>query len=122
MAFRLTSSLWRPSLLRTLVSQARLAWRLVREPAVPLILKTIPFLGIVYVVSPLDFVPDIIPVLGQLDDLGIVLVALEAFLRLCPAAAAGFHRAAIARGQAFSRMPGSGDIIDAEFRREDGAR
>ena len=72
MAARLTSWLSRPSLLRTLFSQVRLAIRLVREPRVGMLVKALPVLAAVYVVSPLDFVPDVIPVLGQLDDLGIL--------------------------------------------------
>ena len=73
----------------------RLAVRLMREPGVPLVTKALPVLTAFYVISPLDLVPDFVPVLGQLDDLGIILIALEAFLRLCPAAAVAFHRRAM---------------------------
>jgi uncharacterized membrane protein YkvA (DUF1232 family) len=118
MAARVTSGLSRPGLLRTLLSQVRLAVRLVREPRVPLLTKGLPLLAALYVVSPLDLVPDVIPVLGQLDDLGIVLVALEAFLRLCPEPALVFHRAAIAQGRKYSAMSRADDFIDAEWRRE----
>ena len=34
-----------------------------------------------YLLSPVDFVPDVIPVFGQLDDLGLVIWALRRLLR-----------------------------------------
>jgi uncharacterized membrane protein YkvA (DUF1232 family) len=96
----------------------RLAVRLLREPCVGMLVKVIPVLAAAYVISPLDFVPDVIPVLGQLDDLGILIISVEAFLKLCPAAAVDFHRAAIDAGRGYSPMPATGRIIDAEWRRE----
>ena len=113
----MTSWLLRPSLLRTLFSHARLAIRLVREPRVGFLAKTLPVLVAAYVISPLDFVPDVIPVLGQIDDLGVLLFSLEAFPRLCPAEAVAFHRAAIDQGRRYSPMPATDQIIDAEWRR-----
>lgn len=112
------SWLAKPGLLRGLLAQARLALRLMREPAVPLLAKGVPVLAAVYLIWPLDFLPDIFPVLGQLDDLGVVLAALELFLHLCPDAPSAFHRAALAAGRRFSTMPAQGSVIDAEFRRE----
>jgi uncharacterized membrane protein YkvA (DUF1232 family) len=117
MAFRPTSWLARPGLLRTLLSDARLAFRLVREPLVPMLVKALPLAALLYVISPLDVLPDVIPVVGQLDDLGIILIALKAFLKLSPAAAAAFHKEAIARGRKFSPMAPTDYVIDAEFRR-----
>ena len=115
---RITSSLQQPGVLSALVTRARLAFRLLREPRVPLLAKVVPVLAAVYLVSPIDAVPDIIPVLGQLDDLGFVLFALEMFLRLCPAAAVAFHRAALSGGRRYGPMPRGEEVIDAEFRRE----
>ena len=111
------SWLSRPALLRTLVAQARLAIRLLRDPRVPWLTKGVPLLAALYLVAPLDFVPDIFPVLGQLDDLGVAVVALEVFLRLCPSGARAFHEAAIAERRAYSPMASTDEIIDAEWRR-----
>jgi uncharacterized membrane protein YkvA (DUF1232 family) len=107
-----------PGLLRGLLPQTRLALRLFREPAVPLLAKAVPVLAAVYLIWPLDFLPDIFPVLGQVDDLGIVVAGIELFLRLCPDAPAAFHRAALAAGRRFSPMPAQGVVIDAEFRQQ----
>ena len=119
MAVRVMSWLSWPSLLRTLVSNARLTLRLLREPRVPLLTKALPVLATVYVISPLDFIPDVLPLIGEIDDLGVILIAVGVFVKLCPEEAVDFHRAAIAEGRAYSRMPPAGEVIDAEFRREE---
>ena len=119
MAARVTSWLSRPSLLRTLAWNLRVTLRLLREPRVPALLKLIPVFAAGYVISPLDFVTDLLPVIGQLDDLGVIFIALEAFLKFSPAPVVEFHRAAVADGRRFHPMPPEGDIIDAEFRRHD---
>jgi uncharacterized membrane protein YkvA (DUF1232 family) len=111
-----------PSLVRTLISHLRLTMRLLREPRVPLPVKAVPILAGLYIVSPVDFVPDVFPILGQLDDLGVMLFALEAFLRWCPPRVVDFHRAALAEGRKYGPMPPAGDIIDAEFHREEHTR
>src|SRR5438132_11067402 len=90
------------SLMRSIASNARLAVRLMREPRVPWLVKALPILGLGYVVSPIDFVPDMIPILGQLDDLGIFALAIEGFLKLSPTDALAFHRAAIAQGRRYA--------------------
>lgn len=119
MAVRTTSWLSLPSLLRTLVTHGRLAWRLLRDPAVPLLVKFLPAAALLYLVSPIDGVPDFLPVLGQLDDLGVLLLALESFLKLCPDHIVDFHRSAVTAGRA--TRP-SGEVIDVEFRRDDDRR
>ena len=98
MAMRARSWLSGVSLLRTLVSRLRLTVRLLREPRVSVLSKTWPVLATLYVLSPFDVVPDFIPFFGQLDDLGVMLIALEMFTKVCPPGAVDFHRTAIAQG------------------------
>lgn len=118
------SSSWiaRPALLKALVHRVRLAWRLLREPKVPVAIKALTLVPAAYVLFPLDFLPDMLPLLGQLDDIGVVLAAIEAFVNLCPDPAVAHHRAAIEAGRPFSPLggppPRPGEVIDAEFRRE----
>lgn len=113
-----SGSLAKPGLWRTLLSQVRLASRLVREPAVPMVTKLVLAVAALYLIWPIDFLPDLFPILGQLDDLGVVLAALELFLHLCPEAPAAFHRAALAAGRRFSQMPSTDGFVDAEFRQQ----
>ena len=116
MAIRISTWLSRPWSLRALLAQARLAIRLLREPRVPMVVKAVPLLALLYVISPIDFVPDFIPGLGQLDDAGIVLAALELFVRMCPAGAQTFHREAIHQRRRYSPMTPTDEVIEAEWR------
>lgn len=107
-----------PGLIRSFVSNVRLSFRLLREPHVPIWAKAVPLAALVYLVFPLDFVPDVLPFVGEIDDLAVVLIALQAFLFLCPSRAVLFHRDAIAQRQRFTPMPAAGEVIEAEWRRE----
>jgi uncharacterized membrane protein YkvA (DUF1232 family) len=69
---------------REMWRQARLAWYLVRSPEVPLYLKILPALAIIYVLLPTDFIPDVFPILGQLDDVTALLVGAKVFIELAP--------------------------------------
>ena len=115
---RLSSWFVRPSLMGTLFAELRLAWRLMREPRVSLVAKVLPVLAVLYVLSPLDFIPDVVPVLGQLDDVGILILSVKLFLRVCPSAAASFHAEAITSGRRFTPMNPADVVIDATYRRE----
>ena len=107
-----------PGLVRSFLSYGRLALRLLREPNVPIWTKALPIAAAVYLVSPLDVIPDVLPLVGQIDDAAIALIALRLFVYLCPLPAVTFHRDAIAQGRPFSPMPLDGKVIDAEWRRE----
>jgi uncharacterized membrane protein YkvA (DUF1232 family) len=51
---------------------------------VPLIAKILAGFVVAYALSPLDLIPDFIPVLGYLDDLILVLLGIALCLRLIP--------------------------------------
>lgn len=70
--------------LMSLFRQLQLVWKLFRDEKVSFWTKLIPPLTLLYVISPLDFIPDAFLGLGQLDDLGIILVGMTLFLKLCP--------------------------------------
>ena len=46
--------------------------------------KALLVLTIAYVVWPFDVIPDVLPFIGEVDDLGVVLSGLWLFIRLCP--------------------------------------
>ena len=104
-------------MIRAGLAHLQLTVRLMREPRVPWLTKALPVLALLYVLSPLDFIPDVVPIIGELDDLGIMAIAVIMFVRLCPAPAVEFHRRALAEGRRYSRMGPADDFIDAEWRR-----
>jgi uncharacterized membrane protein YkvA (DUF1232 family) len=60
-----------------------LAFRLYRDPRVSTFLKSVvPVLAALYVLSPIDLVPDFLFGIGQVDDLGVLGVAILAGLKL----------------------------------------
>jgi uncharacterized membrane protein YkvA (DUF1232 family) len=73
-----------PGFWASLVRQFRLAWRLLWDPHVPGWTKLVPFLALLYIISPVDFLPDWFLGLGQLDDLGVLLVGVRLFTALVP--------------------------------------
>jgi uncharacterized membrane protein YkvA (DUF1232 family) len=101
----------------SLLGQLRLTVRLLRDPAVPLLVKAVPVAAAAYLMWPLDVLPDILPIVGQLDDIGIVTLALSVFFRLSPAGVTTFHRAAVDAGRPYSPVPVGDDFIDVEFKR-----
>ena len=68
-----------------LPTYARIVWGILRDPRTPIGLKAILAAAVAYVVSPLDLVPDAIPILGQADDLTVVLLVLDLFIQNAPA-------------------------------------
>jgi uncharacterized membrane protein YkvA (DUF1232 family) len=84
---------------RKLPTYVRLAWGLLRDPRVPGEQKLI-LAGIAgYLVMPLDIIPDLIPVFGQLDDLAVMLLGLRWFISLAPQDVVADHLARIARNE-----------------------
>ncbi|MEK7311550.1 MAG: YkvA family protein [Chloroflexota bacterium] len=70
---------------RNLILQARLVWLLMRDPRVPLWLKVVPVSALAYVILPFDISPDVIPILGQLDDIAALMIGFGVFINLAPA-------------------------------------
>jgi uncharacterized membrane protein YkvA (DUF1232 family) len=66
----------------------------VRDPRVPWYAKAVGACVVAYALSPIDLIPDFIPVLGLLDDLVLVPLGLLMVLRLIPADILAEHRIA----------------------------
>lgn len=64
------------NLLMFLPNMFTLLGRLIKDSRVPLAEKTLFGAAIVYVIMPLDFIPDVIPFVGQVDDIYLVALTL----------------------------------------------
>ena len=73
-------------LVRRLPAYARLAWSLGRDLRLGAGRRAAVIGAAAYLVSPIDLVPGIIPVAGQLDDAAVALLSLRFALRGLPAA------------------------------------
>lgn len=60
-------------------------WIAARDPRTPLAAKLLACAVAAYAFSPIDLIPDFIPVLGMLDDVIILPLGVWAVLRLIPA-------------------------------------
>jgi len=103
----------RSGMIAELMRSLRLAWRLLNDPRVsPLTKLAIPGLALIYFLFPLDLAPDLVPLLGQLDDLAVLLIALRAFLAFCPPEVVRWHQTALEREADNAR----GEVVDAAYR------
>ena len=69
---------------RTIKRDIVTLWLAVRHPAVPWYSKAIAAATVTYALSPIDLIPDFVPVLGYLDDLIIVPLGIMISIRLIP--------------------------------------
>ena len=75
----------RLSVLWTVIrGDARLLWRALRHPLAPGWLKAAVALIVLYVVSPIDLIPDVVPFLGVMDDVVLVPLAIRFILSRLP--------------------------------------
>ena len=74
-----------PGFWMNLFNSFRIAWKLLWDGRVPMNAKIVPILTILYVISPIDFLPGfLVPVLGQLDDVAILLLGTQLFIAMSP--------------------------------------
>ena len=59
-------------------------WRLFRHPQTPRAAKWLAIAVLAYAISPIDLIPDFIPVLGLLDDLILVPLGVAMVIKLTP--------------------------------------
>jgi uncharacterized membrane protein YkvA (DUF1232 family) len=73
------------------VDRSRLAttllalWKLFKHPDTPWAPKLVAVAVLAYVVSPIDLIPDFIPLIGMLDDIVLVPLGVALAVRLTPA-------------------------------------
>jgi uncharacterized membrane protein YkvA (DUF1232 family) len=79
------------SIFRELIQQVKLAYNLMLDPRVNPLTKLIPVAALAYLILPTDIAPDFVPVLGQLDDVAILLFGLRMFFELAPSGVVEEH-------------------------------
>jgi uncharacterized membrane protein YkvA (DUF1232 family) len=70
--------------LRAAGSHLRITWYAWQHPKLPLAGRLMLIGMVIYVISPIDFIPEALPVLGWLDDLALMTLILPLLLRLLP--------------------------------------
>ena len=75
----------RLQILRKLLRDGRLAWALFRDQRTPLHSRAILIGTVLLVISPINWIPNLVPVLGQLEDVALLSLGMEMFLRSVPA-------------------------------------
>ena len=100
--------------------QLRLGWRLLRDERVSALKFAVPVFLALYVMSPIDPIPDFLLGLGQADDLGVVIAGALLFARIIPRLAPGHvvdeHLRDMGLGRPASKAHGKPEaVVDARF-------
>jgi uncharacterized membrane protein YkvA (DUF1232 family) len=105
--------------IQKLFDRFTLSWRLMADRRVGVFHKLIPPLAVLYVLSPVDFIPELlVPILGPLvvmDDIAIAIMALEFFIRMAPSDVVREHLMDLqGRMGRDSRYDGD-DVVEGEY-------
>ncbi len=101
--------------LANFVRTLRLVWRLMQDSRVPIFPKLIIPAAILYILSPIDLIPDFILGLGQIDDVAVFFLSISFFVEMCPPAIVAEHRAALAAEHARTQPPQE-PVIEGSYR------
>ena len=99
---------WARSIKRDVIA----LWIAARDPRVPWYAKAVAGLVAAYALSPIDLIPDFIPIIGYLDDLLIVPAGIMLAVKLTPADLMDeFRRLATLRGERPISRVGAAAVI-----------
>ncbi len=73
-----------PSLTKRLMTRAHAVWLSARDPRCPWPARMLGFAVAAYALSPIDLIPDFIPVIGLLDDAVLIPLGVWLVARLIP--------------------------------------
>ena len=110
----------RTGLIAYLLRNLRLAWSLLLDSRVPGLTKLIiPGLMGLYILSPIDILPDALLGLGQLDDLAVFVLAVKLFIEFSPSEVVQEHLRGLTGGGS-APGPGTagseGEVVDGDYR------
>jgi uncharacterized membrane protein YkvA (DUF1232 family) len=98
-----------------LVRIGQLAWKLLTDPRVPVLTKLIPIITFLYILSPVDFVPEaVFGPLGVVDDLTLLIIGIRGFIALSPSDIVERYRQQLGSSGAPSQA--KGETIDGTYR------
>ena len=75
---------WLRDWARRLLENAVLVWLAARDPRVPALVRVLAAAVAIYAFSPIDLIPDFLPVIGVLDDLILVPLGVWLVIQLLP--------------------------------------
>jgi len=96
------------NLLSQVLREARLTWYLLTDGRVSSWVKMIPLATLLYILSPIDLLPDPILGLGQLDDLAALILGVKLFIEMCPREIVREHL------ERMTSMAGSYHVVEEE--------
>jgi uncharacterized membrane protein YkvA (DUF1232 family) len=112
-----------------IVQQVKLAYNLLLDSRVSPVTKLIPIAALAYLIWPFDPLPDFALGLGQLDDLGVLILGLRTFFEFSPPEVVREHLKRLAQAgrwnvadeppAAGEGSKSDGDVVDGNYRVED---
>jgi len=84
---------------RNLVQEVRVCGLVLRDPRTPWLARILLGCGVAYALSPVDFIPDFLPVIGHVDDVIIVPLLIVLGLALVPKEVVVEHREKVRRSE-----------------------
>lgn len=111
------------SFIQDMLQQAKLAFSLMIDPRVHPLAKLVPIASVAYLFWPIDLLPDVVPVLGQIDDVGLVMLGLRLFFEFAPPEVVREHLRRLAEKTHWqtdgtppaTSSPPANDIVEGSF-------
>ena len=104
-------------LLLNMTGIPRLVTRLMLDGRVPFRAKLIPPAALLYLISPIDIVPDAFLIRGWIDDILVLIISLATFLGMAPKEVVAEH---LGRGKSGGKNADPGPtVIEGSYRIED---
>lgn len=101
------------NVLQEIWQSGQLAYKLFTDARVSALLKVfVPVAAFAYFILPVDFLPDFIPFLGQLDEVAIFLLLMRLFISMAPPEVVAEYKGAATKSNAKQNRD---DVIDADF-------
>src|SRR2546430_15876350 len=105
---------WNESL-RSLLRQARVMTLILKHPAVPWPAKLVAGCTVGYIMSPVQLIPSFIPIIGQLDDLAMLLAGAKLLRVLAPPAVLAECKA---QAESHQFCAGPPRVVQPEYRQK----